>query len=180
MFWVRVGPGMGKLGPGMGVLNSSMISNLGPGRSGWSGSMALFFVQPGKRNIRMAHCSMYLAYTGYVNHGIPGYTDLIGKHPAQPGPPGPHQVFQALTRRAHPDLIRRYPDLTRTSFRSTSRCRSMPHRRTSTRVRRRRMGRSVAPQRSEGWMAAAFLAGPRRHPRHDDPEMRRRSWLPRL
>ena len=26
-------------------------------------------------------------------------------------------------------------------------------------------------------MAAAFLAVPRRHPHHDDPEMRRRSWL---
>jgi hypothetical protein len=29
-------------------------------------------------------------------------------------------------------------------------------------------------------MAAAFLAVPRRHPHHDDPEMRRRSWLRRL
>jgi len=47
------------------------------------------------------------------------------------------------------------------------------------------LGTYVNKPGDHGWndkerMAAAFLAVPHRHPHHDDPEMRRRSWRPRL
>lgn len=56
------------LGPGMVTSKTSMISTVGPGRSGWSGYFLLFSVGPQKRHLK--------------DHNI-GVYEKVGK---QPGP----------------------------------------------------------------------------------------------
>jgi hypothetical protein len=143
---------MGKLGPGMGGRKSSMISKVGPGRSGWSGSMASFFVQPGKTQYThpaMQRVSRICGTRKSWNTGVYG----INRKP--PGPTrttrtssGFSGTYETGIPGPHPAIPGPYPDLVPIHLEVSS----LPHRRPSTRARRRGMGRSVAKQRSEsGW-----------------------------